>query len=69
MFVNRDSVRGDSRWPLPDEGESPGARVRPAVRVREDFITIPFPRLATLSNQQVAASDYACYLRNTKLRN
>jgi hypothetical protein len=28
--------------------------VRSAIRVRDDFVTIPFPRLASISNQQIA---------------
>jgi hypothetical protein len=30
------------------------ARVRAVVRVREDFVTIPFPRIASTSNHQIA---------------
>src|SRR5207244_12891032 len=54
VLVNRDPVKGESRWALAGEWDRPEARVRPAVRVREDFITLPLPRLAARSNEPIA---------------
>jgi Putative zinc-finger len=40
---------------LPGEGQdSIEARVRDAVRVRDDFVQVPFPRLVSTSEQQIA---------------
>jgi hypothetical protein len=55
-YVNRDPGEAVREWaPLPrDEWEQIEARLRSATRVRDDFVTIPFPRLASISNQQIA---------------
>jgi hypothetical protein len=54
--LNGDPVADALRWAaLPvDEGNALEARVRRAVRVRDDFVQIPFPRLAAASDQQIA---------------
>jgi hypothetical protein len=56
--LNGDPVE-DAQWSAPsagDEWESVETRVRRVVRVGDDFIRIPFPRLAAISDQQVAAA-------------
>jgi hypothetical protein len=54
--MNDGSVAAPPRWTsLPqDERESIEARVRRNVRVRDDFVQIPFPRLASASDRQIA---------------
>jgi hypothetical protein len=56
VYVNRDPTRAIQEWvPLrQEEWDEVEARVRRLVRVRDDFVTIPFPRLASISNQQIA---------------
>src|SRR5437764_886956 len=55
-----DRSRSGHRWaPLPqDEWGKIEDRVRRAIRVRDDFVQIPFPRLADASggNSQIAAA-------------
>jgi hypothetical protein len=56
--LNNDSGQ-DAQWSAAwaaDEWESVEARVRQVVRVGDDFIRIPFPRLAAISDRQVAAA-------------
>jgi anti-sigma factor RsiW len=52
------SGRQARRWagPPADPWEEIETRVRRAVRVRDDFIRIPFPRLASTSDRQLAAA-------------
>jgi hypothetical protein len=57
-FLNDEAAQNASRWvTLPrDEWERLEARVRQRVRLRDDFVQVPFPRLATTSDRQVAAA-------------
>jgi hypothetical protein len=57
-YLNAGTPVPPSRWvPLsPNEWEAIEASVRRQVRVRDDFITVPFPRLASASDRQVAAA-------------
>src|SRR5439155_25684673 len=54
VYVNRDPKEAVPQWVKlrPDEWGKIEARVRRDVQVRDDFVTIPFPRLASISNQQ-----------------
>jgi hypothetical protein len=56
VYVNRDPEGAIHQWERlrPDEWEKIEARVRRDVRVRDDFVTIPFSRLASTSERQVA---------------
>jgi hypothetical protein len=56
--LNGDPVQDALAWAvLPaDEGGALEAQVRRAVRVRDDFVRIPFPRLASASDRQIAAA-------------
>jgi hypothetical protein len=56
IFVNQTSKPTDQRDPgvPPDEWDKVEARVRRLVHVRDDFVTIPFPRLVTTSDRQIA---------------
>jgi hypothetical protein len=57
-FVNPDPGAVVQRWaPLPrDEWEQIEARVRRSVRVKDDFVQIPFPRIASASSRQIVAA-------------
>jgi hypothetical protein len=52
---NDDPLGEDQRWTsLPiDQWQKIEARVRAVVRVRDDFVTLPFPRLASLSDRAI----------------
>jgi putative zinc finger protein len=54
--LNDDAPRKGRQWmPLrPDAWDEIEARVRQNVRVKDDFITIPFPRLASTAARQIA---------------
>jgi hypothetical protein len=55
-YLNRDSQAAFRQW-LPlrrNEWEQIEARVRRTVQVRDDFVTIPFPRLASTAARQIA---------------
>jgi hypothetical protein len=54
VYVNRGPARDALHGAPPDDRETPEALSRPAVRVREDFITLPLPRLAARSNEPIA---------------
>src|SRR5436853_293509 len=43
----------------PEEWERIEATVRASVRVKDDFVTVPFPRLAAATDQQVVAATEA----------
>jgi hypothetical protein len=55
-FMNRDPGDEFRQWValLPGEWDRIEARVRGSIQVRDEFITIPFPRLASTSDQQLA---------------
>jgi hypothetical protein len=55
-FVNQDPETAARQWVVlpPDEWDNVEARVRRVVRVRDDFVTIPLPRLASASERQIA---------------
>jgi hypothetical protein len=57
-LLNAEPLTGSRRWvALPgDEWEEIEARVRQRVRVRDDFVQVPFPRLAAASDRAVAAA-------------
>jgi anti-sigma factor RsiW len=54
--INADPEAHLRQWVNVPKGqwEKIEARVRAVVRVRDDFVTIPFPRLASTSNRQIA---------------
>jgi hypothetical protein len=55
--MNGDPAAAVRQWAPhfpPDEWRQIEARVRAAVRVKDNFVTIPFPRLASLSDRQIA---------------
>ena len=56
VYVNRDPDGAIQEWvPLrQDEWEKIEARIRRVVRVHDDFITIPFPRIASTSDHPIA---------------
>jgi hypothetical protein len=56
VFVNQDPEATARQWVIlsPDEWDNIEARVRRVVHVRDDFVTIPFPRLASTSERQIA---------------
>src|SRR4029077_15131725 len=66
--LNDDPLEEDQRWTsLPtDEWQQIEARVRAVVRVRDDFVTIPFPRLASTSNRPIAEA-VASYKREAAI--
>jgi hypothetical protein len=58
VHVNRDPKAAVAQWvPLPqEEWNRLQERVQRTVRPRDDFVQIPFPRLASISTQQIAAA-------------
>jgi hypothetical protein len=56
IYLNGGPVCG--RWTprSPARGDAIEARVRRAIRIQDDFITIPFPRLAAASDGQIATA-------------
>jgi hypothetical protein len=56
VYVNCNPETAIHEWvPLrPDEWEKIEARVRHSVQVRDDFVQIPFPRLVSTSERQIA---------------
>jgi hypothetical protein len=55
-FINQNPEAAARQWVVlpPDEWDNVETRVRRVVRVRDDFVTIPFPRLASTSGRQIA---------------
>jgi hypothetical protein len=55
-LLNRDPKEAVQQWaPLtPDEWEQIEARVKKTIRVRDDFVQIPFPRLVSTAARQIA---------------
>jgi len=57
-YANNHFARKARLWakPPPDEWEALACRERRALRVRDDFVQVPFPRLASVSERQIAAA-------------
>jgi hypothetical protein len=55
-YVNTDPEGALQQWVTirQDDWARIEARVRGTIRVRDDFVTLPFPRLAAVSNRQIA---------------
>jgi hypothetical protein len=53
-----DSARTARLWaqPQPDDWQALAARERQTLRVRDDFVQVPLPRLASVSERQIAAA-------------
>src|SRR5262249_30713051 len=59
--MNRDPEEVARQWApfTADEWDRIEGRVREAVKVRDDFVTIPFPRIAAISDRQLVAATEA----------
>jgi hypothetical protein len=57
-YLNGDPLAKTRRWTAlsPDEWDTLEARVRRGVAVRDDFVRVPFPRLADVSGRQIASA-------------